>query len=61
MMQSHLNRADEAKGITLGIVGPDGTEGMIDHIEELAAAEIPFIFDPGQGLPLFDSESSCGA
>src|SRR6202000_1827542 len=54
MMQSHLNSADEAKGITLGIVGPDGYDGMIQHSEHLAAAGVPFIFDPGQGLPLFD-------
>jgi adenosine kinase len=54
MMQSHLNRADEAKDITLGIVAPDGYDGMIQHAEHLAAAGVPFIFDPGQGLPLFD-------
>jgi len=54
MMQSHLNRADEAKGITLGIVAPDGYDGMVQHSEHLAAAGVPFIFDPGQGLPLFD-------
>ncbi|SMC27471.1 adenosine kinase [Andreprevotia lacus DSM 23236] len=39
---------------TLGIVMPDGKQGMVDHTEQLAAAGIPFIFDPGQGLPLFD-------
>ncbi|OLL29897.1 carbohydrate kinase family protein [Burkholderia sp. SRS-W-2-2016] len=54
MMQSHLNRADEVKGITLGIVAPDGYDGMVQHSEQLAAAGVPFIFDPGQGLPLFD-------
>ena len=54
MMQSHLNRADEAKDITLGIVAPDGYDGMIQHAEQFAKAGIPFIFDPGQGLPLFD-------
>ncbi|NML33697.1 carbohydrate kinase family protein [Paraburkholderia antibiotica] len=54
MMQSHCNRADEAKGITLGIVAPDGYDGMVQHSEQLAAAGVPFIFDPGQGLPLFD-------
>jgi adenosine kinase len=57
MMQSHLNRADEAKGITLGIVAPDGYDGMIQHSEHLAAAGIPFIFDVGQGLPLFDGDT----
>jgi adenosine kinase len=54
MMQSHLNRADEAPGITLGIVAPDGYDGMVQHSEQFAAAGVPFIFDPGQGLPLFD-------
>jgi adenosine kinase len=57
MMQSHLSRADEAKGITLGIVAPDGYDGMIQHSEHLAAAGIPFIFDVGQGLPLFDGDT----
>ena len=54
MMQSHLNRADQGPGITLGIVAPDGAEGMRSHCEQFAAAGIPFVFDPGQGLPLFD-------
>ena len=58
MMESHLNRADEAKGITLGIVAPDGADGMIQHAEHLAAAGVPFIFDPGQGLPTL---RRCGA
>ncbi|QCP51069.1 carbohydrate kinase family protein [Trinickia violacea] len=54
MMESHLNRADEAPGVKLGIVAPDGYDGMVQHSEQFAAAGIPFIFDPGQGLPLFD-------
>ncbi|MBB5507002.1 carbohydrate kinase family protein [Paraburkholderia atlantica] len=57
MMQSHRNRADEVKGLTLGIVAPDGYDGMVQHSEQLAAAGVPFIFDPGQGLPLFDGET----
>jgi adenosine kinase len=57
MMQSHLNRADEAKDVTLGIVAPDGFDGMIQHSEQFAAAGVPFVFDPGQGLPLFDGAS----
>ncbi|HEV3104795.1 MAG TPA: carbohydrate kinase family protein [Trinickia sp.] len=57
MMQSHLNRADEAQGITLAIVAPDGYEGMHQHTEKLAAAGVPFIFDPGQALPLFTPEA----
>src|SRR6202012_1188718 len=57
MMQSHKNRADEVAGITLGIVAPDGYDGMVQHAEQLASAGVPFIFDPGQGLPLFDGET----
>ncbi|WP_028228694.1 carbohydrate kinase family protein [Paraburkholderia ferrariae] len=57
MMQSHLNRADEAPGIKLGIVAPDGFDGMVQHVEQFAKAGIPFVFDPGQGLPLFDAAS----
>ncbi|HLJ39775.1 MAG TPA: carbohydrate kinase family protein [Steroidobacteraceae bacterium] len=53
MQHSHLNQVGDAAGITLGIVAPDGREGMIRHAEQFAAAGIPFIFDPGQGLPMF--------
>jgi len=42
--------------ISLGIVSPDGRDGMISHAEEFQAADIPFIFDPGQGLPMFDGD-----
>ena len=45
-------RADA--GITVAIVSPDGRQGMLDHAAQLHAAGIPFIFDPGQGLPMFD-------
>ncbi|WP_323121520.1 carbohydrate kinase family protein [Burkholderia alba] len=54
MMQAHVNHAGRAPGIKLAIVGPDGYQGMVQHTEELAEAGVPFIFDPGQGLPLFD-------
>ncbi|MEX3628465.1 MAG: carbohydrate kinase family protein [Burkholderia sp.] len=57
MMQSHLNHAGEAQGIKLAIVGPDGFQGMVQHVEELAKAGVPFVFDPGQGLPLFDRDT----
>jgi adenosine kinase len=53
MQHSHLNQVAEARGIALGIVAPDGREGMIRHAEQFATAGIPFIFDPGQGLPMF--------
>ncbi len=54
MNASHQNRVDAASGVRLGIVSPDGRQGMVDHAQQFAAAGIPFIFDPGQGLPLFD-------
>lgn len=54
MAFSHYNRADSGEGITLAMVSPDGRQGMIDHAAQLAAAKIPFIFDPGQGMPLFN-------
>jgi adenosine kinase len=57
MQQSHLNKVTDAQGITLGIVAPDGRDGMLQHAEQFAQAGIPFIFDPGQGLPMFDGES----
>ncbi|NIR60908.1 MAG: carbohydrate kinase family protein [Gammaproteobacteria bacterium] len=54
MNYSHENRVSDAGGATLGIVAPDGRDGMIQHAEQFAEAGIPFIFDPGQGLPMFD-------
>ena len=56
MTQSHLNRIDEVAGARLGIVAPDGRDGMLAHAQQLAAAGVPFIFDPGQGLPMFSGE-----
>jgi len=54
MTQSHLNKVTDARDVGLGIVSPDGRDGMIQHAHEFHAAHIPFIFDPGQGLPMFD-------
>ena len=56
MMQSHLNKVSAAKDIAIGIVAPDGRDGMVQHAAGFAAAGIPFIFDPGQGLPQFSGE-----
>jgi adenosine kinase len=53
MNYSHENHVHEAKDVALGIVAPDGREGMLQHAREFEAAGIPFIFDPGQGLPMF--------
>lgn len=54
MSHAHLNHAGDARDVVLGIVAPDGRDGMLQHAEQLAAAGIPFLFDPGQGLPMFD-------
>ena len=56
MSLSHENKVSDATGVSIGIVSPDGREGMIDHALQFAEANIPFIFDPGQGLPMFDGE-----
>jgi adenosine kinase len=56
MQHSQLNQVADSRGVQIGIVAPDGREGMIRHAEQFAAAGIPFIFDPGQGLPMFGGE-----
>jgi adenosine kinase len=56
MNHSHLNDAGAASDIKLGIVSPDGREGMLTHCAQFAQAGIPFVFDPGQGMPLFNGE-----
>jgi adenosine kinase len=56
MNRSHETRVQDAHGAKLGIVSPDGREGMIQHARQFAEAGIPFIFDPGQGMPLFDGD-----
>jgi adenosine kinase len=55
-----MNRSHEQKvvtdGMRLGCVSPDGRDGMLQHAQQFADAGIPFLFDPGQGMPLFDGE-----
>jgi adenosine kinase len=53
MNQSHLNSVASAKEVSLGIISPDGREGMLQHALEFADLDIPFVFDPGQGMPMF--------
>ena len=53
MGMSHLNSVAMAGAATLGIVAPDGREGMLQHALEFADLGIPFVFDPGQGMPMF--------
>lgn len=54
MNLSHLNSVPVGDGFKLGMVSPDGKQGMIEHAAQFADAGIPFIFDPGQAIPLFD-------
>jgi len=54
MNHSHHNEVGSAKDVQLGIVSPDGREGMFAHAQGFHDAGIPFVFDPGQGLPMFD-------
>src|ERR1700674_367036 len=56
MNHSHLNHVADASEVTLGIVAPDGREGMVNHAREFQEAGIPFLFDPGQGMPMFSGE-----
>jgi len=60
MSFSHLNHVSDAKGAKLGIVAPDGRDGMLKHAADLAANGIPFVFDPGQGLPMFSGDDLMG-
>ena len=56
MMQAHLSRIEARSDIRLGMISPDGRDAMLQHAEQFKAAEIPFVFDPGQGLPMFDGQ-----
>jgi len=53
---SHENHIGDAHDVGLGIVAPDGREGMLQHAREFSALGIPFVFDPGQGLPMFNGD-----
>ena len=56
MQQAHITRVTAREDIKLGIVAPDGRDAMVQHAEQFKAADIPFVFDPGQGLPMFDGK-----
>lgn len=56
MMQAHSTRIERRADIKLGIISPDGRDAMVQHAEQFRAADIPFVFDPGQGLPMFDGK-----
>jgi adenosine kinase len=54
MSQAHLTRIRARGDIRLGIISPDGRDAMVQHAAQFREAGIPFVFDPGQGLPMFD-------
>lgn len=54
MEQAWQNRISARSDVRLGIIAPDGRDAMVQHAEQFAAANIPFVFDPGQQLPRFD-------
>jgi adenosine kinase len=56
MMQAHVTRIERHPDVKLGIISPDGRDAMLQHAEQFKAADIPFVFDPGQGLPMFDGQ-----
>jgi adenosine kinase len=56
MMQAHRNRIAARPDIKLGMISPDGRDAMLQHAEQFHSAGIPFVFDPGQGLPMFDGK-----
>ena len=56
MNESHQNKVTDAQGVSIGIVSPDGRDGMIEHARQFKEAGIPFIFDPGQGMPMFGEQ-----
>ncbi|TFZ05315.1 carbohydrate kinase family protein [Ramlibacter henchirensis] len=56
MTQAHLTRIQSRGDIKLGIISPDGRDAMLQHAQQFHDAGIPFVFDPGQGLPMFDGK-----
>jgi adenosine kinase len=54
MMRSYENHVRDVSGVSFGIVSPDGREGMLQNAAEFLECGIPFIFDPGQAMPLFN-------
>ncbi len=56
MVESHQNSVNDAANISLAVIAPDGRDGMFQHARECFEAGIPFLFDPGQGLPMFNGE-----
>lgn len=56
MSDAHLTAIDGSEGAAVGIISPDGRDAMLQHAAQFQAAGVPFVFDPGQGLPMFGGE-----
>ena len=56
MNHAHVNEIPAQDGISLALISPDGKDGMVQHAQQCVDAGIPFMFDPGQGLPMFNGE-----
>jgi adenosine kinase len=54
MQSAHETAVPARTDLRLAIIAPDGRTAMLEHAQQLADAKVPFIFDPGQGLPMFD-------
>jgi adenosine kinase len=57
MNQAHQIDVSKIDGCTVGMISPDGRQGMIEHAEQFAETGVPFVFDPGQGMPMFDGDT----
>ena len=56
MSHAHRNKIADAADATLGIVSPDGKDGMVEHARDFASRRVRYVFDPGQGLPMFTGD-----
>lgn len=56
MSEAHRAVIAAADGASIGIISPDGRDAMLQHAEQLKALGVPFVFDPGQGLPMFQGD-----
>ncbi|WP_213952973.1 carbohydrate kinase family protein [Variovorax sp. dw_954] len=56
MQQAHITRIAARPDLKVGIISPDGRDAMLQHAEQFKVASIPFVFDPGQGLPMFNGD-----
>jgi len=56
MQYSNQIKIPDNDSVTLGLISPDGRDGMIDHAKQLIEMKVPYVFDPGQGMPMFNKD-----